>query len=47
MEFLRDHTRFPIGEESHDKSTLQNKNEMYVNFESTIYREPGDPLQFS
>jgi hypothetical protein len=36
-----------VGEESHVKFTLQSKNEMYLNFESAIYREPGDPLRFS
>ena len=43
MEFLRDHTRLPIGEERHLKFTLQEEqNEMYRNFESAVYGEPGD-----
>ena len=47
MEYLQSHTRLPVGEESHVLFTLQSKNEMYLNFESAIYREPGDTLRFS
>ena len=47
MEYLQSHTRLPVGQESHVKFTLQSKNEMYLNFESAIYLELGDPLGFS
>ena len=47
MEYLQNHTRLPVSQDSHVKFTLQSKNEMYLNFESAIYRELGDPLRFS
>ncbi|MHB8902184.1 MAG: hypothetical protein ACYC6Y_25785 [Thermoguttaceae bacterium] len=45
MEFLRDHTGLPIGEENHVTFTLQSKNDMYLNLEPVIDRESGDPLR--
>ena len=47
MEYLQAHTRLPVSQESHVKFTLQSKNEMYLGFESALYREPDDPLRFS
>jgi hypothetical protein len=47
MEYLQAHTHLPVGTDSHIKFTLQSKNELYLNFESAIYREPGDPLRFT
>lgn len=47
MEYLQAHTRLPVGPDSHVKFALQSRNEMYLNFESAIYRELGDPLRFS
>ncbi len=36
----------PIGWKSYIKFRLQNKNEMYLNFESVIYRKPGTRYYF-
>jgi hypothetical protein len=46
MECLQFHTRLPVGDESDVKFSLQSKIEMYLNFESAIYREPGYSLRF-
>ena len=40
-------TRLPVGPDSHQKFALRSTNEMYLNFESAIYREPGHPLRFT
>jgi len=36
-----------MGEESFFVFTLQGKNDLYVNFEQTLFKDPGDPLRFS
>lgn len=47
MEYLQAHIRLPVSQDSHVKFTLQSKTEMYLNVESAIYRELGDPLRFT
>src|SRR5947207_3109718 len=47
MEYLRDHGNLPMGEESLFKFTAQSKNELYLNAEAALFREPKDPLAFS
>jgi hypothetical protein len=47
MEYLAAHSGLPVGQASHVKSTLQSKNDLYVNFEQAIYRDEGDSLRFS
>jgi len=47
MECPQAHTHLPVGPDSHVTFTLQSKNELYLNFESVIYREQGDSLRFT
>jgi hypothetical protein len=47
MEFLQDHTRLPVEEESHIKFSMQSKNIMFTGFQEALEREEGDPQRFS
>lgn len=47
VEFLPMHSGLPIGSDSHVKFSLQSKNDLYVNFENALFRDPGDPMRFS
>lgn len=47
MEFLRDHSGLPMGEDSSVQFTKQSKNEMYSVLDAAIYRSEADPLRFS
>ena len=47
MEYLRDHSGLPIGEESMVKFTPQSKNEMYTLTEAALFKDAGDPQRFS
>ena len=47
MEFLQDHTRLPVEEESHVKFSMQSKNIMYTGFQEALERDEGDPMRFS
>lgn len=46
-EMLRTETSLPMGEESFFQFNLQSKNALYLNFETALYRDLGDPLRFS
>lgn len=47
MEFLRDHSGLPMGEESCVKCTPDSKHGMYAMFEAALFRDTADPLCFS
>lgn len=47
MEYLRDHSGLPMGDESQVKFTAQSKNEMFTLFEAALFKEEGDPDRFS
>jgi len=47
MEYLQEHSGLPIGQDSLVKITPESKNEMYTLLDAALFREPGDPLQFS
>lgn len=47
MEFLQTHSNLPVGDESHVKFTLQSKNDLYVNFENSIFRDAGDTMRLT
>lgn len=47
MEFLQTHSELPVGSDSGVKFTLQSKNDLYVNFENSIFRDSGDTMRFT
>ena len=47
MEFMRDRSGLPMGEDSSVQFTMQSKNEMFTTLDAALFREIGDPLRFS
>lgn len=47
MEFLEDHTRLPLDEESHVKFGMVSKHVMYTGFQEAMSRDPSDERRFS
>lgn len=47
MEYLGTHTSLPIEDESKFKFTLQSKNDLYMNFQEALYRDPNDEMAFT
>lgn len=47
MEYLRDHSGLPMGDESMVGTNSQSKNEVYLLLDAALYRDPTDPLAFS
>ena len=46
-EILQNESGLPMSEDSFFVFTLQGKNDLYVNFEQALFKEPGDPMRFS
>lgn len=46
-EMLMQHGGLPVDEESFFKFSMSSKNDLYVNWEQAIYKDPGDPGRFS
>ena len=47
MEYLAAHSGLPVGDSSHVKFTLQSKNDLYLNFQEALYRDPADDMAFT
>lgn len=47
MEYLATHTVLPVDDDSKFKFTLQSKNDLYLNFQAALFRDPEDELAFS
>lgn len=46
-EMLREHSGLPVGDESLFKFTLQSKNDLYLHFESALFKDEGDEYRFT
>lgn len=46
-EMLSTKTGLPMGQDSYFVFSTSSKNDLYVNFETALFRERGDPLRFS
>lgn len=47
MEILQENSVLPVSKDSFFKFSLQSKNDLYLCFEQSLFRDPGDPLRFS
>lgn len=47
MEYLANHTVLPVDDESKVKFTLQSKNDLYVNWQEALFKDPADEMAFT